>query len=244
MSGHSKWSTIRRQKEATDKQRGKIFTKLARAISLAVREGGGVTDPDMNFKLRLAIEKAKQSNMPKAKIERAMASGKGKGEKADAWEEVTYEGYGPAGSAVIAEAVTDSRNRTLSEVKQIFDKSGGSLGQLGSVSYMFDRMGWLLVDKSGKTVDSLMLELMEIPGVIDMEDAEEGVEVYTEPTDLKSVRDRLSEMGLRAMEAELIMKPKVLKRLSEEDTRKVKDFLMKLQESDDVQHVYCDILVE
>jgi YebC/PmpR family DNA-binding regulatory protein len=246
MSGHSKWSTIKRQKEATDKQRGKIFTKLGRAISVAVREGGGVTDAEMNFKLRLAIEKARQSNMPKANIERAIASGVG-GAGGQGWEEVMYEGFGPAGVAIVAKVVTDNRNRALGEIKQIFDKGGGNLGQSGSVSFMFDQVGWLLIESSDKEVDELMLQLMDVDGISDVsakQNGDDGVDVFTQAGDLKKVEDQLSEEGLQVKEAELIMKPKAVKELSDEDQDKVVKFVAKLEESDEVQQVFSDMSLD
>src|SRR3989344_4490183 len=181
MSGHSKWSTIKRQKEATDKQRGKIFTKLGRAISVAVRQGGGTTDPEMNFKLRLAIEKARQANMPKVNIDRAISSGAG-GVGGQGWEEIMYEGYGPLGTAVMVKMITNNRNRTLSEVKRIFDKGGGNLGQTGTVGFMFDQVGWLWLEPDSKEIQSLLLELMEIEGVVDVDtvqvEGKEMIELY------------------------------------------------------------------
>ncbi len=246
MSGHSKWSTIKRQKEATDKQRGTLFTKLGRAISVAVREGGGVTDPEMNFKLRLAVEKAREANMPKANIERAIVSGSsvsgGQG-----WEEIIYEGYGPAGTAMMVKVVTDNRNRALGEMKQIFDKGGGVLGQTGSVNYLFDQAGWLWLDTEDKDNEELMLQLMEIEGVLDVDtvssEGKEMVELFTDASKFKQVQDEIKARGIKVEEAELILKPKIERRLGDGDKEKVGKFIERLEESDDVQQVFCDVIL-
>src|SRR3989344_2110225 len=234
MSGHSKWSTIKRQKEATDKQRGKIFTKLGRAISVAVRQGGGTTDPEMNFKLRLAIEKARQANMPRVNIERAISSGAG-GNGDQSWEEMMYEGFGPAGTAVKVKVVTNNRNRTLGEIKQIFDKGGGNLGQSGTVGFMFDQVGWLWLDTEGKDNEGLMLELMEIGGGLDVDlvqsEEKEMEGVVTEPNKFKQVKDQIIDRGVKVVEAELIMKPKTMRQLSGEEKERVSRFIEKMEES-------------
>lgn len=241
MSGHSKWSTIRRQKEATDQQRGKIFTKLARAITIAVKEGGGVTDPEMNFKLRLAIEKAKQSNMPKANIDRAIASGSGPGE-GDGWQEITYEGYGPYGVATIVDVVTDNRNRALSEVKQIFDRSGGTLGQSGSVNYLFDKLGWISLNKTDNTsVEMVILKIMDINGVTDVNNQHSNIEVFTQPDMLNQVLQDIKQKQIPVTESSLILKPKLEKKLSEEQITKFNNFIEKLEDSEEVQNVWHNV---
>ena len=240
MSGHSKWAKIHRQKAVTDQQRGKIFTKLGRAITVAVKEGGGVADPDMNFKLRLAIDKARQANMPGTNIQKAVASAAGPGADSN-WEYITYEGYGPVNTAVLVEVVTDNRNRALSEIKQIFDKSGGRLGQAGSVNYLFDRVGQILIE-TAKTTDDQILQIMEIPGVTDLEQQPEGLEITTEPTQLKSVQEKITTgFKLPVSEAEIIMKPKISRQVNDDESTKVQQFIDKLEDSDEVQNVWSDV---
>lgn len=241
MSGHSKWAKIHRQKAVSDQQRGKVFTKLGKAISIAVKEGGGVVDPEMNFKLRLAIEKAKQANMPRSNIDKAISSGSGPG-AGDDLVNITYEGFGPTGVAVIVEVVTDNRNRALSEVKQIFDKSGGTLGQSGSVSFLFNRVGEILV-KETENQEAVMLELMEIPGIIDIEQTAEGLNVLTKFNELKSVQDKVAH-GHSIEQSSLIYQPKMPKQLNTEQIQKVETFIAKLEDSEEVQNVWTDANIE
>ena len=186
MSGHSKWSTIKHKKEATDAMRGKVFSKLTRAIAIAIKTGGGA-DPNTNYKLKVAIDTAKSLNMPKANIERALAKGGG-GEKLD---EVTYEGFGPGGIGVIAEVATDNRNRTGQEVKGIFEKSGGQLAGPGAVSYNFEPRGLLLV-KAEKNMEEQMLRLIDL-GVSEIEEAGDLIEVYVEADKLSQIKKDLEK---------------------------------------------------
>ena len=241
MSGHSKWAKIHRQKAVSDQQRGKVFTKLGKAISIAVKEGGGVVDSEMNFKLRLAIEKAKQANMPRSNIDKAISSGSGHG-AGDDLANITYEGFGPTGIAVIIEVVTDNRNRALSEVKQIFDKSGGTLGQAGSVSFLFNRVGEILV-KESENQETVMLEFMEIPGIIDIEQTPEGLAILTKFNELKAVQDKVAQ-GHSIEQSSLIYQPKMKKQLNSEQLQKVETFITKLEDSDEVQNVWTDANIE
>jgi YebC/PmpR family DNA-binding regulatory protein len=239
MSGHSKWATIKRQKGANDAKRGQLFTKLSNAITLSVREGGGVSDPASNFRLRLAVEAARNANMPKENIERAIerASGKMAGEMA----EVHYEGFGPGGFSVIVEAITDNKQRTTPEIKNIFDKSGGSLGVPGSVSYQFEQKGQIIVEKDGKGLDEIFLIAADA-GAEDVEEAEDEVLVYTNPEDLGKVKQVLSDAALRVNAAELIRKPIVFKAINgDEEAEKAFSFLEKLENLDDVQKVYANV---
>src|SRR5579859_1825548 len=172
MSGHSKWATIKRQKGANDAKRGVLFTKLSNAISVAVRQGGGVADPNQNFKLRLAVDSARTANMPKENIERAIERVAGKDGKV--FDEVVYEGFGPGGVSVIVEAATDNKNRTTPEIKSLFEKNGGTLGQMGSVAYQFQLMGKITLQKREKTLDEIFMEAAEL-GARDVEETENEI---------------------------------------------------------------------
>jgi len=237
MSGHSKWATIHRQKEAKDAKRGAAFTKLANAITIAVREGGGVGDPETNFKLRLAVEKARSINMPKDNIQRAIDRGTGAG-GAVVFEQAMYEGFGPGGAAVLVEVATDNKQRTVSEVKNIFDKSGGSMGGAGSVSYLFKKRGLLIVGYDG-TIDDAMMKLIDT-GVEDIEEVEDGLEVYSEPQKLYEVKALIEALGLAVKSAELVMDPTTSIDITSETAEKLQNLLVKLEELDDVQKVYTN----
>lgn len=234
MSGHSKWSTIKRQKEANDAKRGQLFSKIARAITLAAKQGGA--NPDSNIRLRAIIEKAKQVNMPKDNIERAIE----RGSAADNLQEIVYEGYGPDGVPIIVETATDNKNRTAQEVKNIFTKGGGSLGGPGSVSFQFEKVGQILV-KKGQDPQNTMLELIDL-GVEDIEEAEDGIQIYTKPEDLFDTKKRIEEKGLEAVEAELAFRPKNPVKI-EDDTKsqKILKLLDNLDDYDDVQKVYAGV---
>lgn len=239
MSGHSKWSTIKRAKEANDAKKGQIFTKLARAITIAAKEGGA--SPDMNMKLRFAIEKARQSNMPKENIERAVRAAQG---KLDNLVELTYEGYGPSGVPVIVEAATDNKNRTAQEIKNLFERGGGTLGTPGSVFFQFERAGQIVIEK-GVDPEDRMLELIDL-GAEDLEEAEDGIEVYTRPEELFSTKQRLEGVGMTIKSVELIYRPKVNVEVRDEGTAgKIVKLLENLDDHDDVQKVYAgvDLLV-
>lgn len=235
MSGHSKWATIKRQKEVADRQRGKIFSKLAREIAIAARDGD---DPKTNFKLRLALQKAKQANMPKDNIIRAIKKGSGEiaGER---WEEVVFEGYGPAGIGIIVEAVTDNKNRTTAEIKNIFERGGGSLTSPGAVSFQFKKSGLITVGKTD-SVDEQVLKLIDL-GAEDIQEESDALEVFTLPERLKEVQDKIERAGFTVKNAEMTMKAVAI--LPINDQRKadrVLKFMETLEEHDDVQKVYAN----
>jgi YebC/PmpR family DNA-binding regulatory protein len=235
VSGHSKWSTIKREKGAKDAARGAVFTKLGNAIAMAARGG---TDPDTNFALRLAVDKAKAANMPSANIQRAIDRIKDK--SAAQLQEVLYEGYGPGGVAILVECATDNMNRTYPDVKLAFSKHGGNIAEKGAVAFQFDRRGVIRVNGTG---DDLMLQALDA-GATDVQ--EEGSEslIYTEPTDLAKVRDALREAGLEITEAELTYVPNNHVEITDEATAgKIMRLMDALDESDDVvnTHVNFDI---
>lgn len=236
MSGHSKWSTIKHQKGAQDKKRGQLFSKLARQITIAVAQGGS-NDPQMNFKLRLAINKAHQANMPKENINRAIARGAGKGDKATL-EEITLECFGPEGVAVIVEGITDNKNRTVAEIKNFFEKKGGRLAGKGGIGYLFEEKGFLLVEKQ-EDVEKQMLKIIDL-GVEDVEETEAGIEVYTQPSLLTDFANKLKDAGFKLTSQELALKPKNLINLEGEAAKKVLGFLEELEEKDDVSRVFSD----
>lgn len=235
MSGHSKWATIKRAKAITDAKKGKAFTKVAKNITIAVTTGGG-GDPSFNFQLRQALEKAKEVGMPKDNIERAIKRGTGEGK--DAIKSVTYEGYGPAGSAFIVDAVTDNSNRTLQSVRNIFTKHNGRMGEQGSVAWMFESRGQILLEKQPGT-DNLALELIDL-GVEDVKESEEGIEIYTLPIDLEKIKKFLEDKGLRIASAELIMKPNQAIEATESDNQKIQSLVEALEEDDDVVNVHTN----
>jgi YebC/PmpR family DNA-binding regulatory protein len=236
MSGHSKWATIKRAKGAADAKRGKLFSKLAKNIAVAVRVGGS-TDANFNFKLRIAIDKAKAAAMPADNIERAIKRGAGEGK--EAIESVVYEGYGPSGSALIVEAVTDNKNRTTQTMRNSFNKFGGRMGEQGSVAWMFESKGQILLEKQPGTED-LGLELIDI-GAEDIKETNEGLEVYTLPIDLEKVKKYIEDKGLKILDAEVIMKPNQSVDLSEEDAKKVHDLIALLEDDDDVMNVHSNL---
>ena len=235
MSGHSKWASIKRQKGATDAKRGQLFSKLVRAIIVAARDGG--PDPAANLALQNAIEKARGASMPKDNIERAIAKGSGTGADAAAYETVMYEGYGPGGVALFVEALTDNRNRTAADVRQAFTKSDGNLGESGSVAWLFERKGVILVEGSADE-DELVLAAADA-GADDVEPDESSYRVTTAPESLHSVRAALEEGGLPIESAESTMVPKTQVSIEDETTaRKVVRLMDDLEENDDVQAVY------
>ena len=238
MSGHSKWATIKRQKGANDMKRALIFTKLASAISIAVSQGGGVADPDGNFRLRLAVEAARAANMPKENIERAIARAAGK-QDSDL-EEVVYEGFGPGGFSVIVEAFTDKKQRTVAEVKNAFDKNGGSMGAQGCVMYQFEKKGLIVVEKKGKLLEDVFMIAAD-SGADDVEEAGEEFLVYTKPEDLAKVRSVLLTGGLSLKAAEFMYKPTVLFPISDKSSvEKAIAFVEKMEDVSDVQKVYVN----
>jgi YebC/PmpR family DNA-binding regulatory protein len=239
MSGHSKWATIKRQKGVADIKRGLTFTKISNAINVAVKKGGGITDINSNFRLRLAVEEARANNMPKETIERAIQRAVGGG--AGAVEEVIYEGFAPGGVNVIIEAATDNTHRTTSEIKSFFSKEGASFGRPGSVSYQFKQLGSITVKKGDKSLDQIF-ELVSDSGAEDIEDADENVIIYTSPLEVAKVKDKIVGKGLEIVGLELIRKPVVLVPITnKEKLQKTVNFLHKLEELDDVQKVYSNL---
>lgn len=238
MSGHSKWSTIKRQKGAADVKRGQAFTKIANAITIAVKQGGGVGDPDQNPRLRLAVELARATNMPKENIERAIARAKNKGE--GELSEFVYEGFAPGGVSVLVEAATDNPNRTTSEVKSLFNKSGARFAEQGAVSYMFKQVGEISIRKNGKTMDDIFLSAAEA-GAADIEDRGEEVAIYTDFSKISEVKQKLIDNGFTIESFEVSMKPVSLINVSSEDREKIINFLSALEELDDVQKVYSNV---
>ena len=236
MAGHSKWANIKHRKGKADAQRGKIFTKIGREIAIAVKEGGA--DPATNGKLRDVIAKAKASNMPNDNINRSIKKASGESESV-VYEEITYEGYAPGGVAIIAEVVTDNRNRTASDVRHIFDKNGGSLGTTGSVGYMFDHKGLILIEQDPKLVeDEVLMNALEA-GAEDVEVTEEVFEVYTAPGDFSAVREGLEQAGYNFLSAERTKIPQNTVAVSDEETlQKVRKLLEMLDDNDDVMEVY------
>ena len=237
MSGHSKWSTIKRKKGAEDAKRGKIFTRVAREITVAAREGGG--DPGVNAALRLAIDKARAANMPKDNIERAIKRGTGELEGGQL-EEVCYEGYAPHGVALLVKCLTDNRNRTLAEVRRIFNRSGGNLAEAGAVTWMFDTKGYLTVARDDLDPDEIFMTAVDA-GAEDVEVSDDFVEIYTQPGDLHVVRESLAGDGLTIEDAELSQVPKTLMTLGEKETLQVMNMIEDLEELDDVQQVYSNL---
>ena len=236
MSGHSKWATIKHKKGKTDARRGKLFSKLSRAITVAAREGGA--DPTMNISLANAVEKAKAESMPKENIERAIQRGAGGAEGVN-YESIVYEGYGPAGVAVIVEVLTDNKNRSAAEVRNIFSKHGGQLAQPGAVAWVFERRGSIIVDGTKYTEDDVMAAAIDA-GAEDVVTDGEEFQVLTEPADLAAVRDALSAAGIEFENAELTMIPKNTVKLEENDARKTMKIMDALEDSDDVQEVYAN----
>jgi YebC/PmpR family DNA-binding regulatory protein len=236
MSGHSKWASIKHKKAVVDQRRGAQFTKLARAIQVAAREGGG--DPDMNASLGNAVQKAKDARMPKDNIERAIAKGTGADADAAAIEAITYEGYGPGGVAILVEALTDNRNRTGSEVRHAFTKSGGSLGEPGSVAWVFEKKGIVVVDSAKYSEDDLMVAIDA--GAEDIA-ADEGVfEIVTAPTDLAAVRNALEGAGIEMDSAELTMQPSNRVEIDESTAGKLMRLIETLEDDDDVNAVHAN----
>lgn len=231
MSGHSKWKTIKRQKGAADQKRGVAFTKLAIAITLAVKQGGGIEN---------AIEKARSANMPKENIERAIEKGMGKG-GGDDLQEVVYEGFGPGGSVIIVEAVTDNKMRTTSEIKNVFDKNGGTFGQPGSVAYQFAQKGSIIIILNGRSIDEVFMIAADA-GAQDLEDDGDIITIYTKPEELSKIKDALSKNNIAIKEAEIIRKPILVTTIEDAQTaEKIMTFIEKLEDHDDVQKVYTNV---
>ena len=237
MAGHSKWAQIKHKKKAVDAKRGKLFTKLIREIMVAARIGGG--DPSGNPRLRAAIEAAKNANMPKDNIERAIKKGTGELEGV-AYEEVTYEGYGPGGVAILVEAMTDNRQRTVADLRHIFSKRGGNLGEPGSVAWMFEKKGVITVEKAHVTEEGLMDAALEA-GAEDLVDQGEVWEVHTDPKAFDSVKKALEDAGIPVVSARLDMVPQNLVEVSDPgQADKLLKLMDALEDNDDVQNVYAN----
>ena len=236
MSGHSKWNNIKRKKEKTDGARAKIFTKIGRELAVAVKEGGSA-DPAANSKLKDVIAKAKANNVPNDNIERIIKKAAGEG-NSNAYESITYEGYGPAGVAVIVECLTDNRNRTAGDVRHYFDKFGGNLGTTGCVSFMFNEKGVIVLEREGLDEDTVMSDALEA-GASDFQADEDVFEIYTEPSDFSGVRDDLEAKGYSFVSAEVEMVPDTYADLTDPDQiLKMQKLIDALEDNDDVQQVW------
>jgi YebC/PmpR family DNA-binding regulatory protein len=237
MSGHSKWSTIKRQKGVNDSKRSAMFTKVAREIAVAARAGGG--DPDANYRLRLAIDKARSINMPADNIKRSIEKATGGGE-AEQFEEIVYEGYGPGGVAILVEAATDNRNRTAAEVRSIFTKTGGQLAGSGAVAWQFEVRGLITVDRDGVDPDEVALAAIDA-GAADVDTETDPIEIYTDPSELYTVRKALEDAGITVDDAESAMIAKQTVSLDADHVRKALRLVDLLEELDDVQRVTTNV---
>lgn len=234
MSGHSKWHNIQAKKGKADAARGKIFTKLGRELLIAVKEGG--PDPAGNSKLKNVIAKCKAANMPNDTINNAIKKASSSNEN---YEEITYEGYGPNGVAVIVEASTDNKNRTAADVRHVFDKAGGNLGTTGCVSYMFNKKGVIVIEKETANMDEEELMMLALEsGAEDFESSEEVYEITTDPADFSTVSEKLEEVGLSFLEAEVQMVPTTTVKLDEKGVEKMERLIERLEELDDVANIY------
>ncbi len=241
MAGHSKWNNIKERKGAQDKKRGKLFQKLVKEIYVAAKAGG--PDTETNPALRLAIDKAKSNNMPNDNIDRAVKRATDSGESAN-YHEVTYEGYGPSGVAILVETLTDNTNRTGTNVRVAFDRNHGNLGEKGSVNYMFDRKGYIAIEREGLDVDedTMLMSVLEA-GAEDLETSEEVFEIYTDASDFTGVRDEL-EKEYTLANAELIMLPSMHVNVDEETNEKLEELINALEDDDDVNDVYHNAIFE
>jgi YebC/PmpR family DNA-binding regulatory protein len=240
MSGHSKWHTIKHKKGALDAKRGKVFTKLIKEITVAARVGGG--DPDANARLRKAVSDAKGSNMPNDTIARAIRRGTGE-EEGVSYEEITYEGYGPGGVAVMVDSMTDNRNRTVAEIRHIFAKNGGNLGTSGAVNWMFEKKGYIVVAKSAKPEDELF-EIVTDAGAEDLRDDEDNFEIITSPDDFDAVLEAVKKAGLEPEVAEIEQLPKEYKRLEGMEAKQMLKLMESLEDNDDVQKVSANFDID
>ncbi len=237
MSGHSKWSSIKHQKGVADARRGKLFTKLTREIIIAVREGGG--NPETNYHLRLAIQKARDNNMPSDNIERAIKRGEGMQEGASL-AGLVLEGYGPGGAAILVEALTDNRNRTVQDIRSLFSRSGGSLGESGSVTWLFDTKGLIIVETSNLDADELALQAIDA-GAEDVVTEKGYIEIYTKPEEMEAVREALEQNNIVICSAEVSKVPKTTVKLDEPTALQVLKLLDKLEEIDETQNVSSNV---
>jgi len=238
MSGHSKWSKVKHQKATTDVVKSAHFTKATHAIMIAVREGGGITDPNSNFHLRLAVDRARIVNMPKENIDRAIA--KASGEGGAAIEQIMYEGYGPGGVAFMIEAATDNKQRTVSQVKNVLERAGGSLASPGAVAFQFERRGVMTVPKSGLTYDTLLADGIDA-GAQDVIEATDLFEVYTRPTDLFKVKTALEGKGIVIDNAVLIMHPTMTVAATDERQKQIDELVGEMEDLEDVHTVFTNL---
>jgi YebC/PmpR family DNA-binding regulatory protein len=236
MSGHSKWSSIKHKKAAVDAKRGQQFTKLARAITVSARESGG--DPDSNPSLATAIQKARDASMPKDNIQRAVDRGSGVGSDGEAIERIVFEGYGPGGAAVLVETLSDNRNRTSADVRHAFTRHGGSLGEPGSVAWIFEKRGAVVIDSARYGEDDLIVAIDA--GAVDVQEDGDTLRVLSDPSDLKAVREALQSAGVEIQSAELAMEPKSTVEVGEGDAAKLLRLLEDLSEHDDVSEVHAN----
>ena len=241
MSGHSKWHTIKHKKGALDAKRGKIFTKLIKEITVAARVGGS-GDIDQNARLRKVVNDAKGMNMPNDTIDRAIKRGTGELEGVN-YEEITYEGYGIGGVAVLVETMTDNRNRTVAELRHLFSKNGGNLGEAGSVAWMFDKKGYIVVDKEAKPEDELFEIALEA-GADDMQDSGDVFEIYTAPESFEAVTDALKAAGIETQAAEISMIPQNHIHLEGDDAKKMLKLYEAIDDNDDVQNLYANFDID
>jgi YebC/PmpR family DNA-binding regulatory protein len=237
MSGHSKWSTIKHGKAIVDARRAVVFTKLSKEIIIAARQGGG--DPDMNFRLRLAVQRAKDSNMPAANIERAIKRGDGTDGSAVQMEELTYEGYGPGGTAILLQALTDNKNRTVSEVRSTFTKIGGSMAEAGAVAWQFEQKGVVVVNADEDQADELTMVAIDA-GADDIETVDTTLHAYSAPSGMEEIRRTLAESGAKIESSELAMVPKNTIELDEKTAMQALRLLDQLEELDDIQKVFSN----
>jgi YebC/PmpR family DNA-binding regulatory protein len=240
MSGHSKWHSIKHKKGATDAKRGKLFTKFIKEITVAARTGGG--DPDANARLRKAILDAKAGNMPNDTIDRAIRRGTG-AEEGVTYEEITYEGYGPGGVALLIEAMTDNRNRTVAEIRHIFSKNGGNLGESGSVGWLFEKKGYIVVDKAAKPEEELFDIAIE-GGADDLRDDEDNFEIITSPENFESVQSAIKSAGIEPQVAEVSMVPQNYIKLEGSSAQQMLRLMEAMEDHDDVQKVYANFDID
>jgi YebC/PmpR family DNA-binding regulatory protein len=240
MSGHSKWHSIKHKKGATDAKRGKLFTKFIKEITVAARTGGG--DPDANARLRKAILDAKAGNMPNDTIDRAVRRGTGAEEGVN-YEEITYEGYGPGGVAILIEAVTDNRNRTVAEIRHMLSKNGGNLGEAGSVGWLFEKKGYIVVDKTAKPEDDLF-EIAIEAGADDLRDDEDNFEIITSPDNFEGVQSAIKSAGIEPQMAEVSMVPQTYVKLEGGNAQQMLRLMEAIEDHDDVQKVYANFDID
>jgi YebC/PmpR family DNA-binding regulatory protein len=239
MSGHSKWATIKRAKGANDAKRGALFTRLLREITVSAREGGG--DMEANFRLRLAVDKARQANMPKENVERAVARATGQGDDAVTYEELMYEGYAPHKVPIMIKVLTDNRNRTVAEIRRSLERAGGLLGAQNSVGWQFNRKGYVVLERSENLNPDEVFEVAVDAGADDVVTGTDSVEVFTDVDNFRAVREALHKKGWVPSTAEISMIPTTQSQLGPEDTKRVLDVIEKLEELDDVQQVYSNL---